>query len=251
MGEPRVDRVGLRHDRGQVVGDQYLERAAEEAPRGLAARDHRGQGLGVAQPHEHVPAEHRGEDQRVHPPPTSGLEVEQQTHLGEVELALHPGLNVSDPHRRPASGAEPASLHGEPVQRPIRHPHPLPGQQLLDLHDRQRVVLDPAVFDAGHPGPDLLLIREQGLPRGTVPGGPDRADRLEDQPDQLVGDRLVHRHTGLARQPLRLGRLDIAPSGLAVHPRPLRDLPQPSSLEPGPQHLTHLDHTDLPESHPS
>ena len=94
-------------------------------------------------------------------------------------------------------------------------------------------------------------MREQDLPRGTVPGGSDRADRLDDQPDQLVGDRLLHRHTGLAGKSLRLGRLDIAAGGLAVHSRPLRDLPQPRTLEPGPQHLTHLDHADLPESHPS
>ena len=66
-------------------------------------------------------------------------------------------------------------------------------------------------------------------------------------PDQLIGDRI---HTGLPGQPRSLGRLDVPAGGLAVHPRPLGDRPQPVALQPRPQHLTHLNHTDLPESHP-
>jgi hypothetical protein len=58
---------------------------------GLAAGDHHGQRLRVGQPHEQVPRHHRGEDQRVHPPPLPGLRIEDQPHRGEVDLALTPG----------------------------------------------------------------------------------------------------------------------------------------------------------------
>ena len=241
LAQLRVDRVGVGDHRLHVVGDQDLEAAAEERPGRLTTGDHRGQRLRVGQPHEHVPAEHRGEDQRVHPPRLPGLRVHQQTQLREVELALHPRRPVRDPDRaRP--DPKPALRHREPVQRPVRHPHPPPGQQLLDLHDAQRV---PPVTSLD-PGPDLLLMCQQQLPRLAVPVRACRTDRVDDLADELVGDRA---HARVADQPSGLGRGDVPASGLAVHPRPLGRLPQPRSLQPRTQHLTHLNHADLPESH--
>jgi hypothetical protein len=73
-----------------------------------------------------------------------------------------------------------------------------------------------------------------------------RAHRGDHRSDQLVTQRL---DPGLPRQPRSYRSLDIPPGGLAVHPRALGHRPQAGSLQPSPQHLTHLDHTDLPERH--
>ena len=54
--------------------------------------------------------------------------------------------------------------------------------------------------------------------------------------------------SGVPGQALGLGRPDIPAGGLAVHARPLGDPAQANTLEPTTQHLTHLNHTDLPES---
>jgi len=81
----------------------------------------------------------------------------------------------------------------------------------------------------------------------TVPVRPSRADPLHHQPHQLVGEPF---RAGVAGQPGRLRGSDIPAGRLPVHPRPGPDRPQPVTLQPGPQHLTHLDHADLPETHP-
>lgn len=151
--EPRVDRVGGGDHGLEVVGDQDLEDTAEESPGRLTAGDHRSQGLGVGQPHEHVPRHHRGEDQGVHPALLPGLGVEDESHLGEVDLTLDTGLAVDDADRS-GLDPEPAAFDREPVQRPIRHPAALPGQQLLDLHDAQRVM----AVATSHPGLDLGFV---------------------------------------------------------------------------------------------
>jgi hypothetical protein len=176
----------------------------------------------------------------VHPSLPPGLGVEDESHLREVDLALHAGLTIDDPHRG-GPDPEPAPLDREPVHRSIRHHAALPGQQLLDLHDRQRLL----AISAGDPLADLLLTGEQQIPRRAVPVGPTRADRRDHRTDQLIRDR----RAGLPTETLRFGRSDISAGGLAVHPRPLRGLPQTGSLEPTAEHLTHLNHTDLPESH--
>jgi hypothetical protein len=88
---------------------------------------------------------HRGEDQGVDLPPASA---------------------VRNPHR--CTGLD----HGEPVQRPIRQPHSLPGQHLLDLHHRQRLARDPVTLAAADPDADLPLMLEQDLPGGAGPTGP-------------------------------------------------------------------------------
>jgi hypothetical protein len=111
-GEPGIDRVRVSDDRRSVVRNQDLEHAAEEHPRGLTAGAEGGQGLGEAQPHEHVPRIASGEDQRVYLALPPGHRVSQQAQIPEVELALGARLAIGDPHRR-RSPPEPAPLHTE------------------------------------------------------------------------------------------------------------------------------------------
>lgn len=73
-----------------------------------------------------------------------------------------------------------------------------------------------------------------------------RAHRGDHGSDQLVRQRLGAILPGQARLDRRV---DIPPGGLAVHPRAPGHRPQASPLQPPPQHLTHLDHADLPERH--
>ncbi len=179
-GETRVHRVGVGDDRRGVVGHQDPEAAAEEAPRSLAAGDERGQGLGEAQPHEHVPRVAGGEDQRMHLPPPPRHRVGQHAQVTEVQLALHPGLTVGDPHRRRRL-AESAPLHAKPVQRPVGHHHAAALQQDPDLDDGQVLL---------HPSLDVGVTGLQLLPRQAVAGRPD--PRRSAEPG---------RHRGPARPP--------------------------------------------------
>src|SRR5881628_3569345 len=70
-------------------------------------------------------------------------------------------------------------LGGEPVQRPLRHHHALPGQQDPDLHHRH-VALDPL-----H---DLLAAGLQLRPALAVPVRPHRPHYRHDLADQLIGE---------------------------------------------------------------
>jgi len=237
-GEPGVDRVGIGHDRGHVVRDEHREDASEVAPGRFTPIDHRRQGLGEGQPDEHVPGVDRGEDQPVHRPSTLRLRVEHQPQPAEVELALHPGRTVGDPQRR-LPPAEPAALHREAVQGPVRHLDAAPSQLAVDVGQRQI---------RRHPGRDLLGPRPERLPRRPVPRGPGRAHRGHHHADQLVGQ--LPWATG-AGQPGRLGGLDVAAGRLTVHPGPLSRRPQPRPREPCPQHFGNLDHPNLPERHPN
>ena len=79
-----------------------------------------------------------------------------------------------------------------------------------------------------------------------MPVGTLRSDRRHDRADQLIGQRA---DVVVQGQTLGLRRRLIAAGRLAVHARPLGCLPEPGSLQPTAQHLTHLNHTDLPESH--
>ena len=64
---------------------------------------------------------------------------------------------------------------------------------------------------------------------------------------QLIAQRFK---AVLAHQALDLGGIDEAAGGLAIDP-PLGDLPQTGSFEPTPEHLSYLNHADLPKSHRS
>jgi hypothetical protein len=208
-----VDRVGVDHHRLEVVRDQHLEHPAEERPRRLAAGDHVGQRLPQRQPHEHVPRHHRGEDQRVHRPAPPRPGVEHQPELAEVELALHPRITVSDAQRGPAA-PEAASLHREAVQRAIRHGDAAAFELAVDVGQLQ-LLADPAG--------DLVLHREQPLPRRTVTLAAFRPHGVDHRADQLVGQLLQPAfpdHAELDRG------LDVTPRGLAVDTGPLSDRPK-------------------------
>ena len=64
------------------------------------------------------PRHDRGEDPHVHRAPVTGLGVEQEPQLGEVDLALHPRLPVDDPHGR-GLDTEPAALDREHGDRQL------------------------------------------------------------------------------------------------------------------------------------
>jgi hypothetical protein len=94
---------------------------------------------------------------------------------------------------------------------------------------------------------DLATAAFQLVPPLPVPTRPHRPDRLRDLADQLIGQL---RHPAITGQPSLLGRSHIPAGRLAVHPRLLGHLPQPRPRQPRPQHLTNLDHGNLPERHP-
>src|SRR5271165_6881049 len=61
---------GLSMTLDMLSGIITAKRPPKKPPRRFAPRDHRGGGLGEAQPHKAVPREHRSEDQRLeHPAP--------------------------------------------------------------------------------------------------------------------------------------------------------------------------------------
>ncbi len=126
----------------KVVRHQHPKHAAEERPHRVAAGDHIVHRLAVGQPHEHVAAEHRGEDQRVDHPPPPWHRVVDQAHAGEVDLHLTARLAVGHPHRRALPPI--AQLVGaEAVQRPLGDLDATPGQQVGDLDHRHAVVQPP------------------------------------------------------------------------------------------------------------
>ncbi|MDA4085600.1 hypothetical protein MHAS44199_07945 [Mycolicibacterium hassiacum DSM 44199] len=208
LAELRVDRIGGGDHRFEIVGDQHREHAPEELPRRLASGDHRGQGLRVGQPHEHVSGVHRGEDQGMHlaAPPVGG--VGEHPQIAKIDLALHPGITIGDPYCE-VLAAETATLAGESMQCPVRHHTALPTQQGVDLGHRQR----PLLWRASHPGSDLILEPQKLLPRRPVAIRAHRTHRFGDQPDQAVINRAG---ISVAAQTGPLGGLDIAPHRLAV-----------------------------------
>ena len=184
-----------------------------------------------------MPGEHRREDQGVREPAPVRARIRDQTHPGEVELALRPGLAVIDANRRPGPTAL-AALGHEPGQRPIRHRRPLPGQQIADLDGGQ---------PAAHPGPDLFLARAQRVPRRPEAARPTRPAGRHHRADQPVIQSVRRRLLG---QPGRLRRLHVAADRLTVHPRQLGRPTHPVPSQPDPQHFPDLDHRHLPVDHP-
>src|SRR5262249_56958488 len=120
--------------------------------------------------------------------------------------------------------AEPAPLHAEPVQRPVRHHDPLPLQQHPDLHDRQPRL---------HPRLDLALAGLELLPPQAVAARPRRADHLRDLADQLIGQLPG---PAIAVQPGRHRSVHIPAGALTLHPPPPRLPPPPPPPHPPPHH---------------
>ncbi len=227
-GQPRIDRVRLRHDRAHIVRDQDAEDPAEKLPGLLAAGDDLLQRHRERQVHEQVPGKARGEHQRVElaAPALTGRD---QPQIPEIDLQLAARRPVI--HRRGhLAAARPAPLGREPVQRPLRHHHALPGQQDPDLHHRH------SGFD---PRGDLFLAGLQLRPPRAVPVRAHRPDHRHDLPDQLIGELVL---TPLPGQASRHRGRHIPPAGLAVHAGLRGHRPLALAREPGPQRLTDLNH---------
>jgi hypothetical protein len=171
-----------------------------------------------------------------HPPPAR-TRVIHQAHLGEIDLALHPRLTISHPHRGGPTTAEPTPLGTKPVQRPIRHQHTPSREQISDLDHRQ-VFADPLA--------DLHSLDLQRLPGWATPTGTDRAHSRHHLTDHLVRQLS---ETTLATHPSRLSSSHIPAGRFAVHPRLPGHRAQPPTAQPPPQHLTHLNHRNLPKRH--
>jgi hypothetical protein len=134
------------------------------------------------------------------------------------------------------------------MHRPIRRRTALTGQQLRDLRRRQRPpfrLVGPIRVTAGDPSLQPVAARLQQVPRGPVARRPARPDLRDHQADQLVVD-LPARPAGQARL---LRRPNISAGRLPVHPSRLGGLPQTLPAHPAAQHLTNLEHIDLPETH--
>ncbi len=141
--EARLQRIGRVDHRGEVVGDQRAEDTAEEPPCRLTAGDDVRRRLAVREPHEAVPAETRGEDQRVHDPVAARHRIGDEPHATEVHLQLVAGLAVSNRHRRAPAAPAAQDLGDVALHRPGRDLDAAPGQQLGDLHPGDIVVDTP------------------------------------------------------------------------------------------------------------
>ena len=227
-GQPRIDRVRIRHHRAHVAGDQDAEDPGEERPGILAAGDDLLQGHRERQVDEHVPGKARGEHQRVQlaAPALTGRDQPQVPEIDLQLTARRPVIHRRG-HRRPA---RPAPLGREPVQRPLRHHHAMAGQQDPDLDHRH---VSP------HPPGDLLAAGLQLRPPRAVPVRPGRPDHRHDLPDQLIGELLL---TSPAGQASRHRRHHVPSAGLAVNAGLRGHRPLALPRKPGPQHLTDLDH---------
>ena len=160
-----------------------------------------------------------------------------QTHATEVDLQLVARFAVDDPDRRPPAPGPAAHLSDVALHRPARNLDTAPSQQLVDLH-RGEIVRDPRR--------DLVVVGHEHSPRLAVAVGAVRAHRLDNQADEHIGQLLV---AAVADQPQRHRRIHIAAHRLAVEAdQPLR---RPDALagQPQPQHLSNLEHSDLPERH--
>ena len=179
------------------------------------------------QVHEHVPGKARGEHQRPQLAPPA-LTRRDQPQIPEIDLELTARRPVIDPRGHLA--ARPAPLSREPVQRPLRHHYALPGQQDPDLHHRH-LALDPRG--------DLLMAGLQLRPPLAVPVRPHRPDHRHDLPDQLIGELLLTSRAGQAGR--HRGR-HVTLACLAVNAGLRGHRPLALPREPGPQHLSDLDH---------
>jgi hypothetical protein len=211
----------------------------EEAPRRLAAGDHVLDRLAERQPHEAVAAHHRREHQGVAHPAPADHRLGQQAHAAKVHLALVARLAVGDPD----GGSSPAPanlahLQRVAVQGPLRHHDPPTVQQVMNFAHRQLVLVQPV--------DDEAVVGDQQPPRPTVTVNAVGTHRLHHRTDELVSQLLL---AASADQTPLDGRCHIATHGLAVESRqPLRR-PDALATQPQPQHLSHLEHTHLPERH--
>ena len=157
-----------------------------------------------------------------------------QPQIPEIDLQLTARRPVID-RRGHLAAATP--LGREPVQRPLRHHHALPGQQDPDLHHRH-VALDPL-----HDLRGGLQLR----PALAVPVRPHRPHYRHDLADELIGELPL---TPIPQQAGRHRSRDITPAGLAVKRRPAWPPPAHSSPRATPAAL-HEPRSQTPPGTPS
>lgn len=189
--------------------------------------------------HITMPRVDRSEDQRPHHPTLPRRHIDQQTHLPVIDLNLDARVTVRHPHRRPPSRAAHAkNLQGVTVQRPFRHDDTPPGEELPGLHRPQPVIDQPAL--------QQVVVGHAHRPRRTVAVTTMRPHRLDHRAQQNVVQLPL---AALPDNPSSDRRLHVATDRLAVHPRPVADHPQTLTPHPPTEHLSHLEHPNLPERH--
>lgn len=121
------------------------------------------------------------------------------------------------------------------MQGPFWHHHALAGQQLVHLH-RGQALIEPRL--------DLLVMGHQQPPRLPTAVRPMRPDGLHHRPQELIGQLAV---AAIADQAQPLRRRHVAADRLAIDPGQPLDRPQPLARQPQAQHLSNLEHGNLPE----
>ena len=171
------------------------------------------------------------------PAPIGGGVIEDP-HAPEVDLELLARLTVRDAHGCAATPAGPAQLGAVALEGARRDADPLAGEQGVDLGDGQSVLVEPFLD-----GFSMGLEPTPGRPVAVNAMRPDPLEYLSDEHVAQLGFSGVALEAQLARC------LHVAPDGLAVDADQLLDRAQPLAAQPEPEHLFHLVHGYLPESH--
>ncbi len=100
---------------------------------------------------------HRHHDECVHHATSIGVGIKQHSHATEVGLQLLTWFTVGDAHRVVPGLGE--LLGAEPLQGAIGNLHATTNEQVTDLGHGEIAI---------HPLLDLLLVRDEQLPRRAV-----------------------------------------------------------------------------------
>jgi hypothetical protein len=173
----------------------------------------------------------------VHDALAAGGRVEEEAHPSEVDLALLARLAIGDPHCRTLTAGAAAHLGDVALHRARRHRQALALQQLGDLHARQVV---------GDPRRHRLVVVLQHPPCLTMTVGAMRTHRLHHQTEEHVAQLLV---PVIADQAKADSGIHVAAHGLAIHTGQPLCHSDALAGQPQPQHLSNLEHSDLPERH--
>ena len=145
--------------------------------------------------------QHRGEDQRVHPPAPPGLRVDAAARAGRSRAGTPPparrrrpgpwSIRTRNPHRSTANRCS--------VRYGTTTPRRASSSSIFTIDNGS--CFRPSTSTPRTQPRICSSCAEQRLPRRAVPVRPGRTDRLHHQPDQLVGDRVRDRRPGSAPQP--------------------------------------------------
>ena len=176
-----------------------------------------------------------GEHQRPHLAAPARLLIEHQPEFTEIDLQFMTRQAIHDPHRRLR---HPRELRGHvTVQRAFRDEHPDTSQQLTHLAHRHIVT---------HPTGDLAVMPADQHPRPTMTIRLRRPHRADHPPHELIAQLTV---AAITNQTQTDRSLNHPRDRLTIRPDQPRDRSIPTTIEPQPQHLTHLEHGDLPVCH--